>query len=71
MERVYITSSRLFSVGYDSINQILEIEFSWGGVYQYHDVPEEVYTNLLEAKSPGKYFERYVNKAGFEFEKVG
>ncbi|MCP4583923.1 MAG: KTSC domain-containing protein [candidate division Zixibacteria bacterium] len=71
MERVCIMSSSLASVGYNSIKQTLEIEFNWGGVYQYHDVPEEVYIKLLASDSPGQYFKRYINKAGFEFEKVG
>ena len=71
MERVIVMSSSITSVGYNSSNRTLEIEFNWGGIYRYHDVPREVYINLLEADSHGKYFENHINKAGFEFEKIG
>ena len=63
-------SASLASVGYNSANKTLEIEFNWGGVYQYHDVPEKIYTDLVSSDSPGKYFERYINRGGFEFEKI-
>jgi hypothetical protein len=64
-------SSSISSVGYKSGSKILEIEFNWGGVYQYRNVPEYLYIQLLESESPGEFFEKYINKSGFEFEKVG
>ncbi len=56
MKRKFLESSTLASVGYDAKNQILEIEFNHGGVYQYFDVPKDVYDELMEADSHGKYF---------------
>lgn len=56
MKRESVSSSNLASVGYDAENQILEIEFYHGGVYQYFDVPKEEYKALMEADSHGKYF---------------
>jgi hypothetical protein len=41
-------------VGYE--DNVLEIEFLDGGVYQYFDVPESIYTGLIQAESAGKYF---------------
>jgi hypothetical protein len=56
MERESVRSSNLKSVGYDDTNQILEIEFHHGGVYQYFGVSENVYDELMSANSKGSYF---------------
>lgn len=56
MNRQHVQSSNLRSVGYDSSTSTLEIEFNSGGVYQYFDVPESVYSELMEASSKGSYF---------------
>ena len=37
MERQYVSSSNIASIGYDPDNQVLEIEFLSGAVYQYCD----------------------------------
>jgi hypothetical protein len=60
MQRQPISSSNLKTVGYDANTQTLEIEFHQGGVYQYDDVPENVYRGLLEAESAGTYFYREI-----------
>lgn len=70
MERQTISSSNLASIGYDAENEILEIEFNHGGVYQYFDVPENVYEELMSARSHGQYFDRNIKKAGYEYEKM-
>lgn len=49
-------SSSLASVGYDRETSTLEIEFREGGIYAYHLVPANVYRELLEAASAGRYF---------------
>jgi len=56
MERKAVESSNLASVGYDEHEEILEIEFQHGGVYQYFDVPKKVYEELMNADSHGIYF---------------
>ena len=70
MNRQSVESSNLASVGYDAENEILEIEFNHGGVYQYFDVPENVYEELMSASSHGQYFDRNIKKAGYEFKKM-
>ena len=70
MERQSVESSNLASVGYDAENEILEIEFNNGGVYQYFDVPENVYEALMNAGSHGQYFDRNIKKAGYQFQKM-
>lgn len=62
MNRQYVDSSDLRSVGYDRSTSILEIEFNSGGLYQYSGVPESEYTNLMRAPSKGKYFHAYIKR---------
>lgn len=56
MERQNVQSSMIASCGYDSTTSTLEVEFNNGPVWQYYDVPENVYYELLNASSIGKYF---------------
>lgn len=70
MKRQSVESSNLASVGYDAENEILEVQFKHGGVYQYFDVPENVYEELMNADSHGQYFDRNIKKAGYEFQKM-
>ena len=56
MQREAVTSSNLVSVGYDPESQVLEVEFKNGTVYQYEGVPRFAYTDLIQAQSPGSYF---------------
>jgi hypothetical protein len=56
MQRTWIESSVLVSVGYDRFEQVLEVEFKRGGVYRYFDVPESAVEGLLTQGSHGSYF---------------
>ncbi len=56
IKRIPVASSNVASVGYDAEKKILEIEFHHGAVYQYFDVPEKVYEELMIAPSQGAYF---------------
>lgn len=69
MKRESVESSNLASVGYDAAKQILEIEFNHGGIYQYSDVPQEVYNELMRADSLGRYFANKI-KNNYEFERM-
>ena len=60
MERQYVSSSNIASIGYDPDNQVLEIEFLSGAVYQYYDVPQSVYDGLMAADSHGKFLDVYI-----------
>lgn len=70
MNRQNVKSSNLASVGYDAQTQTLEIEFLNGGIYQYFNVPNTVYTSLMAASSHGQYFDRYIKKSGYRYLKV-
>jgi len=70
MKRQQVESSNLASIGYDAKNEILEVEFKHGGVYQYFDVPESIYDDLMNASSHGQFFDKNIKKAGYKFQKV-
>lgn len=57
MERKYIESSMITSIGYDFSSAVLEIEFkSNGQVWQYFDFPESEWYQFENTESQGKYF---------------
>jgi hypothetical protein len=56
MDRVFITSSNLRSLGYDAESSTLEVEFNSGAVYQFQGVPQAEWESLLNAGSKGRYF---------------
>jgi lysyl-tRNA synthetase, class II len=49
-------SQHLASAGYDEPKRLLEIHFRNGVTYLYHEVPKDVFDNLLKSASPGSYF---------------
>ncbi len=60
MERTPVASSNLRAVGYDPETKILEVEFQSGSLYQYAEVPEEVYRALMNASSHGQYYNQNI-----------
>ncbi len=60
MERTPVESSSIASIGYDAAEQVLEILFHHGGIYQYFDVPQDVYEAFISADSVGQYFTQHM-----------
>ena len=60
MNRTPVSSSALTSVGYDPATLTLETELSSGAVYQYFDVPESVFAELMNAQSLGQYYNQRI-----------
>jgi frataxin-like iron-binding protein CyaY len=60
MDREYITSSNLRSIGYDVNSSTLEIEFNNGAIWQYFDFPESKWYEFRSTDSFGKYFNREI-----------
>lgn len=69
MNRVPVTSSSVASVGYDPNTMTLEVEFSNGAVYQYFDVPETLYHDLMGASSVGTYLNQHI-KGSYRYAQV-
>ncbi len=60
MERKTVKSSNIESVGYDSLNSTLEVEFRGGRIYRYLGVPSQVYKELMESRSKGTFLNQMV-----------
>lgn len=69
MYRTPITSSNIRSIGYDSQLAILEVEFTSGDIYQYFDVSEYLYRELMSAASYGQFLNNYI-KYSYRYQKV-
>lgn len=70
MDRKNVSSSNIASIGYDSMSQVLEVEFLSGAVYQYYDVPKALYEGLMAADSHGKFLAEHIKKGGYRFERI-
>jgi len=71
MERIPVSSSTLSSIGYDPETYTLEVEFLKGGVYQYYNVPGEIFEQFLHAGSKGTFLDQNIKKTGYAYNKVG
>lgn len=64
-------SSQIAAVGYNKNTQQLKVEFIYNGSqYLYFDIPEEIFTGLINAPSVGSYFNAAVKHGGFRYQKV-
>jgi hypothetical protein len=64
-----VVSTNVESVGYDESSRTLEIEFHDGSIYQYFDVPRNVFQELMTAASIGAYVNREL-KGRFNYRQV-
>lgn len=69
MERIPVISKHIHSVGYDAEAATLEVKFDSGAVFQYYNVPADVYAELISAPSKGSYFD-YKIKQNYNYCKV-
>lgn len=60
MERQFVESSMIKSIGYDSNASTLEIEFNSGPVWQYFDFQESLWYEFESSESKGKFFHREI-----------
>ncbi len=51
MQRHYVSSSRISSVGWE--NNTLEVEFTNGAIYQYYNVSQTEYNSFINSSSLG------------------
>ncbi len=69
MKREHVESSNIESIGYEPDNQTLEIEFLNGSLYQYFDIPQHIYEEMMSADSQGKYLAQNI-KGVYRYSKV-
>lgn len=70
MERYTVASSNIRSVGYDSQTQTLEVEFLDGSIYQYYGVPANLYDQMMQEQSKGRFLNAYI-KHQYPYSRVG
>lgn len=58
MNMIEVQSSNVVAVGYE--NGTLAVEFTSGSIYEYANVPQQVYEALLAAPSKGRFLRESV-----------
>lgn len=70
VDMVSVESTCFSEIGYDEDYEILLVRFlDSGSLYEYYDVPESVYEELLSAESPGGYYNENI-KGQYECERL-
>ena len=64
-----IESSNLIKTEYDTETKKLVAEFKNGMIYEYEDVPHQIYTQFRSAKSQGSFFNSQISKV-FKYIKI-
>lgn len=70
MDREYVQSSNVTAIGYDGGTETLEVEFNTGAIYQYYNVPQHIYDELIQSPSKGQFMHIYIKNA-YSFSRVG
>jgi hypothetical protein len=63
MERQAVDSSSIASIGYSPESETLEVEFKNQTIYEYYNVPQVIYDQLMGASSHGVYFSANIRNA--------
>lgn len=58
---VNVVSSNIKTAEYNTENKTLSIVFKTNSVYEYYDVPWEIFTRFRMSESQGKYFSSNIN----------
>lgn len=64
-----VLSREIEWIGYEDKRQMLQVEFLVGSVYQYDQVPRQVFEDFLSASSHGRFFETEI-KGRYTYRKV-
>lgn len=73
------TSSQIHAYGYDPESRTLALQFKRkgedgtriaGSIYEYDEVPPELYAEFCAAESKGIFFGARIKNAGFKFRKL-
>lgn len=67
-EMIYVDSSNVETIGYDDDVQELHIQFVSGGRYIYHNVPRQIFDELMNAPSKGSFLNRQIKNV-YQFTK--
>lgn len=59
-EMIYVDSSNIEAIGYDEDAEELHVRFVGGQYYIYHEVPRNIFDDLMNASSKGSFLNREV-----------
>jgi hypothetical protein len=66
---VSIKSSNLQLATYNTTSKILTITFNNGSIYEYYDLPWNIFTKFRMTESQGKYFNTEISK-NYKYKKL-
>lgn len=66
---VSIKSSNLQLASYNTTSKILTITFNNGSIYEYYDLPWNIFTKFRMTESQGKYFNTEISK-NYKYKKL-
>lgn len=69
MDMQFVDSSNIERIGYDSASSTLRIEFKSNSTYDYFNVPEHVFNELMQASSVGGYHAKNIKNL-FPYTKI-
>ena len=49
-ELIYIQSDNVNAAGYDEASKVMTVQFDSGALYEYYDVPAELWTSFVAAQ---------------------
>lgn len=66
---VIVNSSNIKFAQYDTESKTLQVTFNNGLIYEYSDVPWEVFTKFRMSESQGKFFNANISKT-YKYKKI-
>lgn len=60
MDWIETESSNIARFAYDDTSHVLKVEFKNGGIYNYFDVPQQVFEGMRNAPSTGQYLAQQI-----------
>lgn len=63
------TSSQIEEASYNRENKTMDVKFKTGAIYQYKDVPSEVWEAYCDSESVGKFLNSQI-KGKYEYTKL-
>ncbi len=64
-----VESSMANAVGYDSDEEVLQVEFNNGATYQYQNVDDQIWDGLYKTESIGKFFNSEI-KGKYQYQRL-
>lgn len=61
-QAVAVSSSAVSEITYDDKTRTMIVRFTNGRVYEYSNVPQDVYEDFLNSPSKGQHFNQFIAK---------